>query len=340
MKRNDGLDFLKFICSFMVICIHKGFPEPINKIFIPIARMAVPIFFVITGYFYSNTKETSKDKQQIRKMGSLSLGANFLYLLYSIVKAVVNTKDIQKYIVGLFNLKVWINFILFNDSPFNGHLWYLGAILYVLLIIYFYGKKRDIKRLYPIIPILLLTDLILGKYSLLLIGREFSYIYVRNFLFVGLPYFLIGHALFVTKPEIEKKDCLQYTLVFAGTTILERLSLGMMGINATRDHYLSTTFLAIFAFLFALKSNNAVHNGIYKNCCWIGNKLAIYIYILHPILINFLEKVQAIMIHNDVINTILAYLKPFLVFSMSIIVSMILYLLKIMFKRFTNNIKN
>lgn len=59
MNRKVGLDFLKFICSFMIICIHIPFPEPLGTIFTPITRIAVPIFFMITDYFYSLTRETN-----------------------------------------------------------------------------------------------------------------------------------------------------------------------------------------------------------------------------------------------------------------------------------------
>ena len=90
------------------------------------------------------------------------------------------------------SLRELFNFIVLNENPFGGHLWYLGAYLYVLLIAMIISKYKIWKYMFYAIPILLLTDLILGKYSLLFLDREFPVIYVRNFLFVGLPYFALG----------------------------------------------------------------------------------------------------------------------------------------------------
>ena len=85
------------------------------------------------------------------------------------------------------NLKALRNFILFNENPFGFHLWYIGAYIYTLIIVLVFNKINKIKYVYWSIPILLLVDLCLGKYSIVLWHREFPVIIVRNFLFVGIP---------------------------------------------------------------------------------------------------------------------------------------------------------
>ena len=62
----------------------------------------------------------------------------------------------------------------------------------MLIIMHIFDKLKIEKCLVFAAPFLLMGDLILGKYSVLLLGREFPYILVRNFLFVGIPYFCIG----------------------------------------------------------------------------------------------------------------------------------------------------
>ena len=64
--------------------------------------------------------------------------------------------------------------------------------MYVLVIFYICVKEHVVNLLFIVSPLLLLADLILGKYSLLTLGIELNYIYIRNFLFVGIPYFSIG----------------------------------------------------------------------------------------------------------------------------------------------------
>lgn len=54
-------------------------------------------------------------------------------------------------------------------------------------------------------PCLLIIDLMFGKYSLLLWEQEFSYIHLRNFLFMGLPYFGLGACIKAKKIQSKSK---------------------------------------------------------------------------------------------------------------------------------------
>lgn len=139
--------------------------------------------------------------------------------------------------------------------------------------------ERKNKKLYFLIPILLLIDLIFGKYSLLFFRTEFPYIYMRNFLFVGLPYFMIGLLIKDLKNNriINKKPSKLCLLSIIFINIFERCILLQNDLNATRDHYFSTTLLLIALFLYflnvdsekckintVLKKNRFLHfNNIY-----------------------------------------------------------------------------
>ena len=55
-KRNELVDEIRFICAIFVIAIHTklGFENKITWIFFQtIARMAVPYFLVVTGWFFT-----------------------------------------------------------------------------------------------------------------------------------------------------------------------------------------------------------------------------------------------------------------------------------------------
>ena len=52
-KRNYGLDTLKLICAMLVICIHTPFPNDFGQYVMVISRIAVPIFLMITGFYYN-----------------------------------------------------------------------------------------------------------------------------------------------------------------------------------------------------------------------------------------------------------------------------------------------
>lgn len=326
MHRNHGLDLLKTISAFMVICIHVPFPGIVGTIITPLTRIAVPLFFMITGYYYSSTKERNHVNKQLHKVIQLFVGANLLYLLWDLIKAYVSNSSVIIEIRRMFSLKSMLKFILLNESPFSGHLWYLSAILYILLIVLLFEKKWDRENLYPLVPFLLLADLVFGKYSLLLFGRTIPYILVRNFLCVGLPYFLIGDWLYTRNITISPSKARILMFVFVLTTLAERILLGVFSLNAVRDHYISTTFLAIFTFLLALQHEHIYTNKGLSILSTIGAKLSTSIYILHPIVITVVSYVIAYVSHQlPFINVWYPYIAPFAIFTITTIASWLLF---------------
>ena len=224
---------------------------------------------MISGYFYRKEKAVGR----IKKILSLFIEANLLYVAWSLLYGVVSGN------YPAVGIKAALKFILLNVSPFGYHLWYLGAILYVLIVVYVADKIGMRRVLYYLIPLFILTDLVLGKYSLLIFGREFPYILVRNWLFTGIPFFAIG-MLMREKPRF--RIGWWGIPVFMVTTILERYLLVANDLNATRDQYISTTFLAIAVFSFALDYKGKVSEKIAR----LGQECSTWIYIIHPIFIT------------------------------------------------------
>lgn len=290
--RARSIDILKAVCAFLIVGIHIPFPVPIGNYFIVLARIAVPIFFIISGYFYSDVVEQKREKLQIKKLFLLMVKANIIYLLWNLAITVLNKMEVTTFICRTFSLQSILKFLLLNVSPLSGHLWFLGAIIYVHIIILIADKRNARKLLYYSIILLLSIDLILGKYSIVLLHREFPYSMVRNFLFVGLPYFCIGCLLRQCDFYIEKlreEKLLLLIVLFSLTSILEHFILISVTMNATRDHYISTTLLAITLFILALKKKNAVFYGTNVILSNIGRKYSTGIYILHPIFIKIIE---------------------------------------------------
>ena len=277
---------------------------------------------MITGYFYSDIVARHKENQQIKKIFYLVVEANILFFIWNIALDVLRRGSIVTYVRSIFTGKNLLEFLVLNESPLAGHLWYLGAILYVLLIVLLVDKLDCRKLLYYLTPVLLIADLVLGKYSLLIFHREFPYILVRNFLCVGIPYFCIGN-LIKEKQYFEKwnKEVLQILIpVFAITSLVERFVLVNAGLNATRDHYISTTLLAICLFVYVLKSN-------WSNKCLaaIGRKHSTWLYIIHPIFIT----VFTIVTGKLGIKSIYRCVAPIVVYCATLVFLIILQKIKI-----------
>ena len=326
-KRYSSIDALKFLCAFLVVCIHQPFPGTVGFYIVAISRIAVPIFFMITGFFYKI--EENKEKKQIVKLLKIILFASILYLvenfIIGIAKFVANGSiDSIFEVFEVFNRKSILRLFLLNESPIAGHLWYLNAIVYVFLCSYILKKAKLFKVLYWITPFLLSIDLVFGKYSIAIFGCEFDFLYVRNFLFVGIPYFIIGNAIRYAYIQKKLNVCRQkYLLVIAMLfsvmlCMIEKYTILSFGINATRDHYISTTLLACVVFvLFLVAFPN--ENKKLKWISDIGRKSSLDIYIIHPIVIVVLSIMSKIF-HVEKGSS---YVAPVLVFVVSIFLSAI-----------------
>ena len=190
MKRLHNIDSLKFLCAVLVIFLHVR--TPYQEYILPLTRCAVPCFLIISGYLIYSVDRMKLESHLKRSMGKMFRIFVWSTLLFAAVKFLFAFKSND---FSFLNLSALGKFILLNDNPFGFHLWYIGAYLYALAIVYFSLKCNKLRYIYWSVPFLLLLDLCLGKYSLVLWHKEFPYIWVRNFLCVGIPYFSIGMLL-------------------------------------------------------------------------------------------------------------------------------------------------
>lgn len=75
--RNNNLDILKAISAFLVVCIHIKFPGKFGEYINIIAALAVPIFFMITGYYYENMKKKGKSRKANTKINKIDNFYNY-----------------------------------------------------------------------------------------------------------------------------------------------------------------------------------------------------------------------------------------------------------------------
>lgn len=318
-KRVDSLDILKLISAFLVVCIHAEFSWDQGYIS-AVAAVAVPIFFMISGYFYEQTVEEKRTHIQIKKIVKLIILSNAFYFLWHLFIYGISGGAVN-YLKSTITIKSVIEFFVFNESPFSIHLWYLGAILYVLLIVGTAVKKKVFKKLYYLIPVLLFCDLMLGKYSMALWGKDIYYLYSRNWLFFGLPHFLLGSLLRKEEGRILKKfNSKKWLLIlaataFAFTTAGARWFLNINGLNATREHYMSTTLLAISLFVLALAAGRSEKSS---KLAKLGRNNAAFIYIIHM----FIKDVVALLIPTS-LTEIYYLIRPIIIFIVSLAVSIV-----------------
>ena len=91
-----------------------------------------------------------------------------------------------------------------------------------------------------------------------------------------------------------------------------------IGKSPMREHYLSTTFLAVCLFLFAISFQKTKFSRV----SLLGEKDSLYIYVFHPLFIMILPMVIKKM--PKVIGLSYQFTAPFVVLVLTIILTMIL----------------
>lgn len=274
MKRNSSIDVLKFICAFCVVTIHSGFGG--NVVIEPFLRCAVPIFFMISGYFIYN-KIVRND------VGRIIIDARRI-LKILLISAAAYTPPLlaDHYLLGIdfgTSYKTIVNTIFFNDTyPVAPHLWYLSAYIYVLVIVALTVKSQKWLKLQHL-SFALYTFVILMLYIWFFFkGKGINPVYYRNFLFEGLPFFCTGALISQYKsklPKIHKRHLYIITVILVFLSYIEFKALANNGIKT--DIYFFTLPLSMTVVIASLKTKVSSNNIL----AYLGREYSLPLYIVH-----------------------------------------------------------
>ena len=298
-RRWTCIDILKCLAAIAVVEIHKPLDIQRGEEFLILCRFAVPVFFMITGFFYPETVAKKRELKQLGKIFTMTIGANLFYLLWEVLLAIEGRNNIKEALLARFEERVPEDFVLWNFSPLSPHLWYLQALLYVLVIAFIVEHLGLRKLAYLAIPMLLVGNLIKGNYSLLFWEKDDCHIYyARNFLYCGLPFFWLG-CWFGSRKEallnfLDKKKLAVLLCgipVFWNMALMERKWLEKIDALGTEEEYAGTIFLAICIFLLFIGWQNFYEaNSITRALAKVGKDYSMFIYILHYAVLQALSR--------------------------------------------------
>lgn len=189
VSRNHSLDVLKFVCAFLVVVIHTSCCVWHDAV-LPITRCAVPCFFMISGYCLWSEEGINRDRL-VKSMKRIIYILFWSTMVFAFAKECTSLKHGGFYIP---TVNQCVDFLIYNTNPFGFHLWYLGAYLYVLIVMLFVQKFnlwRYIFLLTPILILLSVSDLF---------GWPYKHI---RFVFVGIPYFTLGTIIKRYMPKLQ-----------------------------------------------------------------------------------------------------------------------------------------
>lgn len=116
----------------------------------------------------------------------------------------------------------------------------------------------------------------------------------------------LNQKLQVIVKRVNRPLLLMIIILSALVTLLERWILVRYAVNPSRDHYLSTTVLAIAVFLFSLLYISPAERFVSE----IDKFDSLWIYILHPIFITILRMAMKWL----GLEVVFSYIQPVLVF--------------------------
>lgn len=301
VKRDQKLDFMRVLSMFLVIVIHlancycremnyiSNFSYLIACLFNGMARVSVPIFFMISGVLLI-PKKHPKEKylNRIKKMVIVLTIWTLIYLIWQYLFLDIKPGNIFA--------------LLFN--PERAHLWFMYAIIAIYIALPFISKmaKNLTKKEEDLFIILWLFFNGICYVIKLIIGTIVTYNVpiISGTYYLG--YFLIGHIIYKRYKNYKEKEKLKdynklLILTFITSNILILIiTLIMSEVTGTYYKKFFTYIniftvlnsLAVFAYiLINLKPLNTKVNDFINNIV----PYSLGIYLVHGIFLDILKKV-------------------------------------------------
>ncbi len=193
--RNQSMDLAKLIASFFVVFLHVPFPGQIGQIIGCLARFAVPLFFILAGYFSFQASSRTLLRRAKHILVLIAAGSA-LHIFWQLLSPLLWGGTLQD---GISTLSLTCDdfwgWLLLNINPFAGHLWFLSALFRCYLLLWLYtriqGASPSCRPLYWAGLALLLANFLLGQYAGAL-GLSVPYQLPRSTLLTGIPLLCLG----------------------------------------------------------------------------------------------------------------------------------------------------
>lgn len=324
---DTGIDRFRYIAALLIIMIHTSPLESVNELadFIltrEVARVAVPFFFMVTGYYVvSNCFSSEGDHgfaitKTLKKLGGLYVALTVVYLPLRIYS-------------GYYENGISIDMV-FKDLLFDGtfyHLWYLPAAILGITLLYLLSRRFTWKQGIVIAGILYLIGLLGDSYYGLItgngVGRVYDLMfqvssYTRNGIFFAPMFLMMGVAVRkITQSKEEKKDvCRRSTvgylfLVSFIALIMEGILLHLFELQRHDSMYLMLIPTMFFGYQWLLLFPQSSQK--------INRRIPMLVYFLHPAMIVFVRMVakiislQSLLVENSVIFFLLVAASSFFI---------------------------
>ena len=285
--RMQSVECFRLVASLLVVFIHCESSGKFGITMNALARIAVPFFFVVSGFFayQVSTKTVAKRFWSAVK---LTVFAHLIYLLWDgNMRGIRDLGSFLEWSLDKCSSKSLMEILLISRSPLRTFLWYLNALVpcYGVLWLYtcWYEEETcSYKPLYMAGTFLYVLQVVLSSVAMACDWAISNRIY-RNALLFGLPMFSLGifmrenHSKILRAYNLLKVKLV--LLVFAGACLS---TIQWKGIGEVEMPV--GTLLEVIALMLLLVSVPVVSDSV-----WISRiistfgALSTYVYITHMI---------------------------------------------------------
>lgn len=319
---KDSADILKLIMSVFVVATHTSFMAPYLT---PVLRLAVPVFFVLSGYFFFSKVNSFNEYEEQKAYLKKSVKHNLqLYYSWFIVLLPLTVYVRGYYKKGLIEALLELIHDFIFASTFQAS-WYIMALI-ICFILAFYLKDKCSNLALLIIGIALyIPALISSNYHFLISQSEsamraysvFTNIFALpcNNFFAGFIYVILGKILSEDKENHKKTVDAAAGLILCALLIGEYLLLyfGKVQIKNT-DCFIMLPATAFYICKWTLSLNlSCKHSKTMR-------KLSTISYCAHMPVFMCLGKILTLLDIGDKLNIIVFALTLVLTWALGLVI--------------------
>lgn len=202
-KNYDAIDLVKIIACICIVGIHtEAFSDILTDfqyyyLLNGLFRVAVPFFFTVSGFFLGKKFQKSLSKASIQEYLLRLVPPLLFWEIVNVLIEVLKQRYIQKLHIHEISMNVLRSLLFY---PY-GALWYVQALLFASIIVFYFKKKDKMTICMTVSTLLYVIGLLANTYFFIIKGtawegvvRTYLEIFVssRNVVFVGLFFVSIG----------------------------------------------------------------------------------------------------------------------------------------------------
>ena len=305
-KNYAGIDYFRIVAAVMIIAIHTSplgsFTETGDFILTRIiSRVAVPFFFMTSGFFLISRYAENTDKLWafVKKTTQIYAVAILIYIPINLYNGYFSMDNLLPNII--------------KDIVFDGtlyHLWYLPASILGAMIAWYLVRKLNFRKALAVAAVLYLIGLFGDSYYGIVqripgLSSIYTLIfqvsdYTRNGIFFAPVFFVMGGAMADSHSQLTaKKSACGFAVSFA-LMFAEAMALHYFDLQLHDSMYVMLLPCMYFLFDLILRMEGKRPAGLRTS--------SLIIYIIHPMVIVVIRlfakvlRLQKLLVENSVVH--------------------------------------